>query len=204
MECPPVNPRRPGSPTEGQRPNLDLVGSLRRHRFLSLLVFLGVFACGGFVLWKKIKPVYEAHSVVYVSPKFPKILSNDNEVDLPYDSYFADQIERSTRRDIIEDAIAKLPYAARHWSGPVLPYEIDFLQKRLEVKRIGWTYEMSISLTGPSPSGLAETVNAVTDTYVEKAKNEEFYGLDSRLATLHQEQDRSGNRWATALQIRRS
>ena len=49
---------------------------------------------------------------------------------------------------------------------------------------------MSIGLTGPTPSGLAETVNAITDTYVEKAKNEEFYGLDSRLATLHQEQER--------------
>src|SRR5579871_1640589 len=186
----PVNPRRPGSSTDGHRLNINLVASLRRHWSLALLVFLALLGCGGFVLWKKAKPVYEAHSLVYVSPKFPKILANDNEVDLPYDSYFAEQIERSTRNDIIEDAIAKLPYAVRQWTGPVLPYEIQVLQRGLEVKRIGWTYEMSISLIGPSPSGLAEKVNAVTDTYVEKAKNEEFYGLDSRLTTLHQEQGR--------------
>ncbi len=49
-----------------------------------------------------------------------------------------------TRYDIIEDAIAKLPYAVRHWTGPVLPYEIQFLQQTLEVKRIGSTYEMSV------------------------------------------------------------
>ena len=33
-------------------------------------------------------------------------------------------------------------------------------------------------------------MNSVTDTYVEKAKNEEFYGLDARLTTLHRELDR--------------
>jgi len=192
-------PRGTGNPAQAGRPDVNIVGSLKRHRLISLTVFLVLFGAGGFVLWKKAKPVYKAQSVVYVSPKFPKILANDNELELPYDSYFADQIQRSTRRDIIEDSIAKLPDAARHWSGPVLPYEITFLQKRLEVQRIGSTYEMSISLTGPSPSGLAETVNAVADTYVEKAKNEEFYGLDSRLTTLHQEQSRIRERMGERL-----
>jgi polysaccharide biosynthesis transport protein len=187
---PPFGPSRVGSDAERLRPIDYIVDGVAHHWLIAVLIFLAGMTCGGFVLWKKDKPVYEAHSVVYVSPKFPKILANDNEVDLPYDSYFADQVQRSTRYDIIEAAIAKLPYTVRHWTGPVLPYEIQLLQQRLEVKRIGFTYEMSISLTGPSPRGLAETVNAVTDTYVEKAKNEEFYGLDSRLATLHQEQDR--------------
>ncbi len=186
----PSAPRGTASSSQGQLPYFNVVGSLKRHWPVSLSVFVALLCCGGFVLFKKAKPVYEAHSVVYVSPKFPKILANDNEVDLPYDSYFADQIEKPTRYDIIEDAITKLPPAVRHRSGPTLPYEIQVLQHTLEVKRIGSTYEMSIGLTGPSPGGLAEFVNAVTDTYVEKAKNEEFYGLDARLATLHQEQDR--------------
>jgi polysaccharide biosynthesis transport protein len=187
---PPSAPRGNGSSPQGRRANLDIVGSLKRHWLISLPVFLVLVSCGGFVLWKKAKPVYEAHSVVYVSPKFPKILATDSEVDLPYDSYFADQIQRATRDDIIEEALAKLPYAVRHLSGPVLPYEIQVLQHTLEVKKIGTTYEMSITLIGPSPNGLAEIVNSVTDTYVEKGKNEEFYGLDARLNTLHQEQER--------------
>ena len=187
---PPSAPRRTGNSPQEQRPTVDLVGSLKRHWLISLSVLLALLGCGGFVLFKKAKPAYEAHSLVYVSPKFPKILANDNEVDLPYDSYFADQIQKPTRYDIIEDAITKLPYAVRHLSGPALPYEIQVLQHTLEVKRIGSTYEMSIGLTGPSPDGLAEIVNSVTDSYVEKAKNEEFYGLDARLTTLHQEQDR--------------
>jgi hypothetical protein len=64
------------------------------------------------------------------------------------------------------------------------------LQQTLKVNRIGTTYEMDIALDGSSPNGLADTVNTVTDTYVEKAKNEEFYGLNDRLTTLHQEKDR--------------
>lgn len=186
----PPAPGRAGSSPEGHRPQINVIGSLKRHWVISLFMFVLLLGCGGFVLWKKDKPVYEAHSVVYVSPKFPKILANDNEVDLPYDSYFSDQIEKPTRYDIIKDSIAKLPYAVRHISGPVLPYEIQVLQRTLEVKRIGSTYEMSIGLTGPSPERLAEIVNTITETYVEKAKNEEFFGLDARLSTLHQEQDR--------------
>jgi polysaccharide biosynthesis transport protein len=185
-----TNLPRPGISTESQRTNIDFFRSLKRHWFISLLIFTGLLGAGGFVLWKKDRPVYEAHSVVYVSPKFPKILANDNEFDLPYDSYIADQLETPARYDIVEDAIAKLPYAIRHRTGPATPDEIQALQRKLEVKRIGESYEMSIGLTGPSPMGLAEIVNAITDTYVGKTKNEEFYGLDDRLATLHQEQDR--------------
>jgi uncharacterized protein involved in exopolysaccharide biosynthesis len=149
-----------------------------------------VLAAGVFVLWKKAKPVYESHSVVYVSPKFPKILEGDSEVEYPYDSYVQNQIQTVTRHDIIGDAIAQLPYSVRHRSGPALPYEIQVLQQTLDVKRVGSTYEMTIGLTGYSPNGLADTVNAVTDMYVERAKSEEFYGLDERLTTLRQEKDR--------------
>ena len=191
IELAPSSRRPPGSSTEPQRPNINLVGSLKRHWFISLFVFLVLLGCGGFVLWKMDKSVYEAHSVVYVSPRFPKIVAtNDNEAELPYESYFADQIQTVTRHDIIEDAIAKLPYSVRHLSGPPLRYEVQVLQQGLVVKRIGITYQMSIGLTGPSPNGLAAIVNSVTDTYVVKARNEEFFGLNSRLATLHQEQDR--------------
>jgi polysaccharide biosynthesis transport protein len=187
---PPSAQRGSGSPAQAGGLNVNIVGSLKRHWLISLSVFLVLLLCGGFVLWKKAKPVYIAESVVYVSPRFAKVLANDNEVDLPYDSYFADQIQRATRNDIMEEAITKVPYGIRHRSGPALPYEVQVLQHVLEVKRIGSTYEMSIALMGPSRDGLAEIVNAVTDTYVDKAKNEEFYGLDSRLATLHQEQER--------------
>ena len=181
---------RGGVSVEGPRVMIDVIGSVRRHWIVALLVLVVILACGALVLGKKAKPVYESHSVVYLSPKFPKMLAADSEVELPYDSYVQDQIQTVTRYDIIGDAIAKFPNSVRGRSGPVLPYEIQLLQQGLEVKRVGSTYEMSIGLHSSSPNGLADVVNTITDTYVERVKNEEFYGLDSRLATLRQEKDR--------------
>jgi capsular polysaccharide biosynthesis protein len=194
---PSVPLRRAGSSSEGSRPTVNVVGSLRRHWYVAALVLLVLLACGAFVLWKKAKPEYESHSVVYLSPRFPKMLASDSEVELPYDSYVQDQIQTVTRHDIIADAIAKLPLAVRRrgglpssYEGPALPYEIEVLQKKLEVKRLGSTYEMSVALHDAAPNDLAQIVNTVTDTYVERMKSEEFYGLDLRLDTLRQEKVR--------------
>ncbi len=173
---------------------IDVAGSLRRHWLIAAVAFLVIIAGGVFLLLKKAKPDYESHSVVYLSPKFPKLLSGDTEVELPYDSYVQDQIQTVTRYDIIADSITKLPYAVRYrrgltpsYVGPALPYEIQLLQKQLEVKRVGSSYEVSIGLHGVTPNDLAEIVNTVTETYVERMKNEEFYGLSDRLDTLRQE-----------------
>ena len=67
---------------------------------------------------------------------------------------------------------------------------MESLLKDLSVKRVGTSYEMSVELSGPAPYGLAETVNAVTNTYVERAKNPQFYGVGDRLKTLNQEKQR--------------
>ena len=166
--------RRTENASAGSGPTINVVGSLRRHWYVAALVFLVLLGCGAFVLWKRAKPDYESHSVVYLSPKFPKILADDSEVELPYDSYVQDQAQTVTRHDIIADAIAKLPYAVRHRGGPALPYEIQVMQQGLEVKRVGSTYEMSIGLHGTAPNDLATIVNTVTETYVDRMKGEEF------------------------------
>ncbi len=173
-----------------QERKLNVIASVRCHWAVSLIVFVVILGSGLFILWKKARPVYNSHSVVYISPKFPTVLNDNSEVELPYDSYFQEQIQTVTRYDILHDAIASLPYSARHRSGPVLPSEIESLLHDLSVKRVGTSYEMSVGLSGPAPQGLAEIVNALTDTYVERAKNPQFYGVNDRLKTLNQEKQR--------------
>ena len=182
-------PRRQNFPSVQKR-KLNVIASVRRHWAVSLIVFFVILGSGLFILWKMARPVYDSQSVVYISPKFPTVLNNNSEVELPYDSYFQQQIQTVTRYDIIHDAIASLPYSARHRSGPVLPSEMESLLKDLIVKRVGTSYEMSVGLSGPSPHGLAEIVNAVTNTYIERAKNPQFYGVGDRLKTLNQEKQR--------------
>ncbi len=182
-------PRRQNCSAVQER-KLNVIASVRRHWAVSLIVFFVILGSGLFILWKKARPVYDSQSVVYISPKFPTVLNNNSEVELPYDSYFQDQIQTVTRYDILEGTIASLPYSARHRSGPVLPSEIESLRKDLSVKRVGTSYEMSIGLSGPAPQGLAEIVNALTNTYVERARNPQFYGVNDRLKTLNQEKQR--------------
>ncbi len=182
-------PRRQSFPTVQER-KLNVIASVRRHWAAALTVFVVILGAGIFILWKKARPVYNSHSVVYISPKFPTVLNNNSEVELPYDSYFQEQVQTVTRYDILHDAIASLPLSARQRSGPVVPSEIDGLLKDLIVKRVGTSYEMSVGLSGPAPHGLAEIVNAVTNTYIERAKNPQFYGVNDRLKTLNQEKQR--------------
>jgi polysaccharide biosynthesis transport protein len=182
-------PRRQNLPAVQER-KLNAIASVRRHWTVSLIVFVVILGAGLFILWKKARPVYTSHSVVYISPKFPTVLNNNSEVDVPYDSYFQEQVQTVTRYDILHDAIASLSYSARHRTGPVLPSEMESLLKDLSVKRVGTSYEMSVELSGPAPYGLAEIVNAVTNTYVERAKNPQFYGVGDRLKTLNQEKQR--------------
>src|ERR1700677_1643799 len=113
-------PRRQNLPTVQKRKVnvIASVASVRRHWAVSLIVFVVILGAGLFLLWKKGRPVYTAHSVVYISPKFPTVLNNNSEVDVPYDSYFQEQVQTVTRYDIIHDAIASLSYSASHRSGP--------------------------------------------------------------------------------------
>jgi succinoglycan biosynthesis transport protein ExoP len=173
-----------------QERKLNVIASVQRHWAVSLIVFFVILGSGLVILWEEARPVYDAQSVVYISPKFPTVLNNNTEVELPYDSYFQEQIQTVTRHDILEGAIASLPYSARHRHGPALPSELERLQKDLSVKRVGTSYEMSIVLTGPTPLGLAELVNAITNTYIERARNPQFYGVGDRLKTLNQEKQR--------------
>jgi uncharacterized protein involved in exopolysaccharide biosynthesis len=106
-------PRRPGvGSSEGQRHALyifsSVFSSVRRHLPVFLIVSFVLVGCGAFVFRNKAKPVYSSQSVVYISPRFPKVLNPDSEVELPYDSYFQDEILTVTRYDIVADAISQL------------------------------------------------------------------------------------------------
>src|SRR5262249_5524726 len=121
--------------SEGQHSALNIVSSVRRHWHVFLLVVCVLAGSGAVVFRNKVKPVYSAQSVVYISPKFHKVLNPDSEVELPYESYFQDQIQTVTRYDIVADAISQLPAGARRQTGPPLPTEIAKLQRLLEAKR---------------------------------------------------------------------
>jgi uncharacterized protein involved in exopolysaccharide biosynthesis len=173
-------PLRPASKVSPIR--INVLRSLRTHRVTALLVTLLVLGLGLAVIAK--------HKPNYVAPTPIKTLVEDRELERPYDSYIQETVHSISRYDILAEAIRRMPPGV--WSFPGEPERTAVLrlQQSLNISRVGTTYQVEISIDGPRPEHLAEIVNTVTDVYLQKAKSEEFYGRDDRLASLKEEQKR--------------
>lgn len=180
-------PLRPASRTSPFRVNV--IRSLRLHKVSAIVVTLVVLGLGLAVVARH-KPYYAASSIVYVSPTAPKTLTDDRELDRPYESYIQETIHDIPRYDIIAEAIHSLP--AGVWAGPGESERsaVTRLQHSLDITRVGTTYQVQITLEGYRPEHLADIVNTVTNVYIEKARSEEYYGRDDRLASLKDELNR--------------
>jgi succinoglycan biosynthesis transport protein ExoP len=165
---------------------IDVMRSLRLHKMLAALITLLVTSLGVAFLARH-RATYEATSVVYVSPNFPATLKVSEEQEYPYDSYMEEQLHSVAGFNVLTDAIRKLQPGVWQYPGESLESAADRLQHFLTVKRDGLSYQVRISLDGSNPTHLAEIVNAVTDSYLEHTKGEEFYGRDKRLDALRQE-----------------
>ena len=180
-------PLRPASRTNPFRINIRK--SLRLHPVTSIMVTLVILGLGLAEVARH-KPTYSAYSIIYVSPTVPKTLVEDRELDQPYDSYMQQTVHAINRYDIIAEAIHRMPPGTWRNPGDSERLGIERLQNSLNVARIGATYQVGIGMEGGRPEHLADIVNTVTNVYLEKAKSEEFYGRDDRLATLKDERNK--------------
>lgn len=189
-QAPPPPPQpapRPSAPATAIR--INVLRSLKIHAITASLI--AIVTCGlGLAVLLRHKPSYSATSIIYVSPNFPKTLTDDREQQYQYETYIQEEMHTVTRYDVIADAIKKLPEGTWRFPGESEESAVARLQGSLDIARIANTYQVGITLQGGRPGKLAEIVNAVTNTYIDKAKDEEFYGRDQRLDTLRQERAR--------------
>lgn len=164
---------------------INVLRSLRLHALAATVATLLTLGLGLAVLLRH-RPTYTAVSQIYVSPTFPATLTPSQEQQYPYDSFVEEQAHSVTQYDVVLDAVHRLKPGVWQRRGESDDSAVQRLQKRLEVKREGMTYQVSVSLWGFQPEHLAEVVNAVTDSYLKKAKGDEFYGRDERLDALRQ------------------
>ena len=171
--------------------SINVLGSVQRHKLLVLLVTLATLILGFGYLQLKYGHSFYAEALVYVSPSYPQTLpqqlTNEKEIDRPYDAFVEQQAHTVTRHDVLVTALRRLP---KNVYGGGSEQEIaDRLAGNLEVERVGQTFSIKIGLHGSNPTHLAEIVNAVTRAYLEAAKGEDFYGRDSRLKGLRADAD---------------
>lgn len=182
-------PRAASIPAPGGS-GINLLRSLRRHKLLALTAFLLVVAAGLPLAWWKGTPTYSSTAVVYVSPRFIANLQDSKEVndwsDSQYHEYVQQNASTINRFDIVHDALKKLGPKNAVWvnHGESLDHAAARLQGALSIHPVPETYQIAVSLESAKQEGLAELINAIVNTYLERAKSEEFFASGQRIQDL--------------------
>ena len=183
---------RDGCAVPGRK--IDPRRSVRAHAPLALVTLVVVLLAGFPIAWKKGKRTYAAQAVVYVSPRFLKNLDDDKEFELQSNSQYREFVQQNVRTvdryDIMEESVRRLSQQGHSWqhNRETLEQAARRLQGELKILPVPDTYQISVQLEDDKPERLAETVNTVVTVFLEKSRDEDFYGRDLRLASLQQEE----------------
>jgi Mrp family chromosome partitioning ATPase len=117
-------------------------------------------------------------------------LVEDQELDFQSNTQYRQFVEHQRksigRYDVLRDALASLGERRHLWQRPeeTERQAVERLRERLVVASVPDTYLLRLSLEGNRPEGLAEIVNAVCATFIQRMKSEQIYGADERTAHL--------------------
>ncbi len=189
--------------------------SLRAHFHVALAVFVLALLAGIPIIYVKGKVYYAATAVVQVAPRYMKNLRDDGELDFPSNTQYREFLEQQTRSvnryDIVRDALASLGDKAQSWRKPgdSERRSVDILRESLIVRTVPDTYMIEIQLQSADKEALADVVNAVVRTYVERMRSERVFGSDVRVRSLEAREkdiveiirDKTEKRTAIALQL---
>ncbi|MET0553695.1 MAG: hypothetical protein ABW221_11700 [Vicinamibacteria bacterium] len=176
----------PAGPGRGIKP----IVSLLAHKRAAALAAACVWIVGLPAVLLGVKASYRAESAVYISSRFVKNLSGDQELELQSYTMYRDFVQQQARTinrfEVVQTALEGLGERARLWQRPGEPLRraAERLQGALEIKPVTGTYLITVGLQGRSPAGLAEVVNAVVAAYVTASRGESVYASDERVAIL--------------------
>ncbi|NJN46965.1 MAG: chain length determinant protein, partial [Candidatus Competibacteraceae bacterium] len=171
------------------------LASLKAHKWLAVLVTVAVTCAGVAIAWFKGTPVYQATAVVYVAPRFANILEESKELEFQSNSQYlqfvSQQARTINRYDIVLEALQKLGERRFVWQqgGESERRAAERLQGALNVRPVRDTYLITVSLESSTAQGLAELVNAIIETYLEKIRDADLYASDVRIANLNERRE---------------
>ena len=164
--------------------------SLLAHPLLALAAVMLVLAVGVPMAWKKGAPSYQTEAAIQVAPRYMRNLREDQELDFQSNAQYRQFVEHQRksvgRYDVLSDALDSLGEQRTLWQRPDESDRraVERLREKLTVASVPDTYLLRISLEGDRANGLAEVVNAVTSTFIERMKAEQIYGADERAKNL--------------------
>ena len=189
--------------------------SFRAHTRVALIVFIFTLLAGIPLAFIKGEVFYSTVAVVQVAPRYMKTLRDDGELDFPSNTQYREFLEQQTksvnRYDIVRDALISLGDKAQSWrrAGDSERKSVELLREALAVRSIPDTYMIEIRLQSKNKEALAEVVNAVVATYVERMRTERVFGADVRVRMLEAREveivstmeEKTARRTALALQL---
>jgi uncharacterized protein involved in exopolysaccharide biosynthesis len=170
----------------------EIVRSFRMHKKLAILVSATLFVLL-FSLGLQRTPYYETSSLIYVQPAKAKLITDATGGTYDptrYDTYIQQQLQTIVRSDILADALKSIPPGMWTRPGESEQTAISRLQHDIKVEREMGSYQLSISLSGGNPYGIANVVNAVTNSYIRKERLDELAQTQQQLEVLLKEQKR--------------
>jgi Mrp family chromosome partitioning ATPase/uncharacterized protein involved in exopolysaccharide biosynthesis len=169
---------------------INVVKSFLRHKRVAFFSVLLVVAIAEPILYvRSVRPVFRAEALLVVAPVMLKNVIEDRQYEVPrFDELVNEQIALVLREEVALDALSKLQAEGGGWVRPGESRRdgASRLSSALLVKRVPESTYLSIALEANEPTGLASTVNAVTDAYLLRVKGKGFYGQEVREETLHQ------------------
>jgi Mrp family chromosome partitioning ATPase/capsular polysaccharide biosynthesis protein len=168
------------------------LASLLAHRQLAAGSFSLILLIGLVAAWFKGAPFYEAEASIQVAPRYMRNLREDQELDFQSNSQYRQFVEHQRqsvlREDVLTQAIDRLGDRQVLWIRPTESKRraVARLRNQLQISAIPDTYLLRLSLSSPSPDGLAEMVNAVASAFIDQMKTEEIFGADERTKHLRQ------------------
>ena len=172
--------------------------SIRRHWRVGLAVALAVALLGGYLGYKKGKPVYSTTATIYVASKFVNILRESKDFDVASYQQFRQFVEHQTqtigRYDIVLATLKKLEDQGlgNAWKEPqeTERQAAERLIAALKIVAIKDTYLITVTLDSGRQENLDVILNTLVDTYIETQRRENlFYGQDIRAKSLGEHKD---------------
>ena len=164
--------------------------SLNRHGRKSFTITLIIVLLAFPIIWIKGKSFYVAEAIFQIFPNYQKTMSADRELEFQSNSQYREYVNQLSqtvlRYGVISQAIERVK---REGIEPCLPSEndrkcVERLQRTVYVLAINDTYMVRVGLKSSERKGLEKIVNAIMDTFLEVARDEQIYGSDKRIKTL--------------------
>jgi polysaccharide biosynthesis transport protein len=138
---------------------------------------------------------FETGGKLVIAREAPKIIgSKDEYTNLVnyFHDYAKTQVERIKSLENLEAALQSLPEDVRQQFQPGnmdQALAATILQKSLEVSEMGGTHLIQIKLKAGAAFGLADMVNAIMNSYIQRLREESEKRDSRRLAFLNEERD---------------